>query len=88
VGLDEVAVKEALEGNAYADAVRKDEAQARAFGISAVPFFVVDRTYGVGGAQPADLLLEVLEKAWARPRPLTIATAPDAAACDDSGCAI
>ena len=40
----------------YADAVRADEAEAGALGISGVPFFVVDRKYGVSGAQPAEAL--------------------------------
>jgi len=31
-------------------------------GITGVPFFVFERTYGVSGAQPADILLQVLEK--------------------------
>src|SRR3712207_3696117 len=29
-----------------------------------VPFFVVDRRYGAAGAQPAEVLLSVLERAW------------------------
>ena len=64
VGLDEVEVKEVLTSDRYAEAVRSDEAQARAYGISAVPFFVVDGKYGIAGAQPADVLLEVLTRAW------------------------
>ena len=57
-------VEQVLAGDGYADAVRADEAEARALGISGVPFFVVDRKYGVSGAQPADQLLAVLERAW------------------------
>ena len=56
----------------YADAVRADEAEARALGITGVPFFVVDRKYGVSGAQPADQLLAVLERAWSERSPLTL----------------
>ncbi len=59
-----------LAGDGYADAVRADEAEARALGISGVPFFVVDRKYGVSGAQPADQLLAVLERAWSERSPL------------------
>jgi predicted DsbA family dithiol-disulfide isomerase len=32
--------------------------------VSGVPFFVIDRRYGVSGAQAPDLLLELLDKAW------------------------
>jgi predicted DsbA family dithiol-disulfide isomerase len=53
-----------LDGNAYADAVRADEELAARIGIQGVPFFVLDRRYGVSGAQPSELLLQALEKAW------------------------
>ena len=64
IGLDEIEVKEALSSARFADAVRADETQARAYGISAVPFFVVDGRYGVAGAQPPEMFLEVLDQAW------------------------
>ena len=54
-----------LEGDAYADAVRADIRRARMFGIQGVPFFAVDEQYGVSGAQPSELLKDVLEQAWA-----------------------
>lgn len=87
VGLDETEVKEVLVSDRYADAVRADEAQARAFGISGVPFFVIDGKYGVSGAQPAELLLEAISRAWDErsPKPLQMAGAPGAS-CDDGSC--
>ena len=54
----------ALEGEAYADAVHADEELAARIGIRGVPFFVLDRRYGVSGAQPAELLLQALDQAW------------------------
>ncbi len=87
-GLDEVEVKDVLAGDRYAVAVRSDEDLARRLGITAVPFFVVDRTYGVSGAQPPDLLVEVLEKAWEASRPLTMVAADPEGACGDDGCAM
>jgi len=56
---------EALAADAYADAVRADEREARLLGIAAVPFFVVDRYYGIEGAQPAEVILRALDEAWA-----------------------
>jgi len=53
-----------LDGNAYADAVRADEELAARIGIQGVPYFVLDRRYGVSGAQPAELLLQALDQAW------------------------
>jgi predicted DsbA family dithiol-disulfide isomerase len=53
-----------LAGDAYADAVRADEELAARIGIRGVPYFVLDRRYGVSGAQPSELLVQALEKAW------------------------
>lgn len=69
VGLDEVEVKEVLTSEMYADAVRADEAQARSYGISAVPFFVIDERYGIAGAQPPDVIGSALERAWSETSP-------------------
>jgi predicted DsbA family dithiol-disulfide isomerase len=60
LGLD---AREALENGAYADAVREDEVLAQQIGIQGVPFFVLNRRYGVSGAQPAEVLVQALEKA-------------------------
>ena len=92
-GLDEVEVKEVLAGDAYAAAVRADEEQAHTYGISGVPFFVLDRAVGVSGAQSADVLLQALEQAWARTSDLDVITGPapaphDHAACADGSCDI
>jgi predicted DsbA family dithiol-disulfide isomerase len=79
-----------LDSDSYTDAVRADERQAAQYGITGVPFFVVDGKYGVSGAQPSDVLLQVLERAYAESTPLTvIAGAPeDAASCDGDSCAV
>ncbi len=61
VGVDGEA---ALTDEKYADAVREDEDLARRIGIQGVPYFVLDRRYGVSGAQPAELLLQALNQAW------------------------
>lgn len=63
-GLDPADVTRVLSTDAYDDDVAADEALARSFGARGVPFFVIDRRYGVSGAQPADVLAEVLEQAW------------------------
>ncbi len=88
VGLDRAEVEQVLAGDRYADAVRADEAQAAAFGITGVPFFVVDGRYGVSGAQPADLLLQVLERAWAEQAPLQVVGAGAAPGCEGDACAV
>ncbi len=69
IGLDGAEVGAVLAGDDYADDVRADLALARGFGITGVPFFVVDRTYGVSGAQEAATLTDVLQRAWTDAHP-------------------
>ena len=102
-GLDEDEVRSVLAGDRFADEVRADEAQARSFGISAVPYFVIDRKYAVPGAQHPDVLLEVLRQVWDQSHPALVAapglaaapaaaTAPATAsadqACEGDACAV
>jgi predicted DsbA family dithiol-disulfide isomerase len=63
-GLDAADVRKVLAGDEYADAVRADEEQARALGISGVPFFVFGMRLGVSGAQPTETFSEALAQAW------------------------
>jgi len=65
-GLDAGEVGKVLDGDAYADEVRQDEAQARQIGISGVPFFVFDMALGASGAQPTELFAGALNQAWDR----------------------
>lgn len=88
-GLPAEEVQAALDDARYADAVRADESDASALGISGVPFFVIDRTYGVSGAQSPETLLEILDKAWAETHPLTMVSGDAGAdACGPDGCAV
>ncbi len=87
-GLDVTEARAVLDGDGYADAVRADEGEAAAFGITGVPFFVFDRRYGVSGAQPAGLLREVLDTVWAESSPLTVVGPAAAAGCEGDSCAI
>lgn len=86
-GLDADEVRAALAEQRFADAVRTDEAEAAALGISGVPFFVFDRRYGVSGAQAPQTLLEVLRRAWTEANPLTVVGA-DGGVCGPDGCAV
>ena len=65
VGLDRGRVAEVLAGDEFADEVRADEERALELGSTGVPFFVIDGRLGVPGAQPPDVLLRMLERAWA-----------------------
>ncbi|MBN9152779.1 MAG: DsbA family oxidoreductase [Microbacterium sp.] len=68
VGLDGASVREALDSGRHLDDVRADQAQAAAYGINGVPFFVVDGKYGVSGAQPAEAFAQIARQVWAEHR--------------------
>lgn len=61
VGLDPDAVLAVLASGEYAEAVDADIEQARAYGITGVPFFVINGKYGVSGAQPPETFTDVFE---------------------------
>ncbi|MFE0633452.1 DsbA family oxidoreductase [Streptomyces sp. NPDC058864] len=64
-GLDRAEADAVLtDPEAYAAEVRADERMASELGAGGVPFFVLDRKYGVTGLQPAELFTRALEQAW------------------------
>lgn len=65
VGLDADEVRAALAAGTYAADVQADIAQARAYGIGGVPFFVIDGRYGISGAQSAETFAGALTQAAA-----------------------
>jgi predicted DsbA family dithiol-disulfide isomerase len=66
VGLPADEVRDVLAGDRYASEVREDEQLAASLAITAVPFFVVDRAIAASGAQPPELLGELLDRGWAQ----------------------
>ena len=63
-GLDADEARATLATGRYAAEVREDEQLAQRIGIQGVPFFVLGRRFGVSGAQPAEILVQALERAW------------------------
>jgi predicted DsbA family dithiol-disulfide isomerase len=62
VGLDVDAAHQVIETRAFKAAVDEDWALSRHYGITGVPTFVVGR-HGVVGAQPYEVLVQLVEKA-------------------------
>jgi predicted DsbA family dithiol-disulfide isomerase len=85
-GLDADEARAVLASDAYAAEVRADEQQAAQLRVSGVPFFVIDGKYGVAGAQPADVLRQVLDRAWAESAPLEMVGTGDS--CEGEACAV
>ena len=71
-GIPEQEALDVLDSERFADEVRADERTAASLGISAVPFFVVDRAFGASGAQPPEVLLDLLRRASAERPPLAM----------------
>jgi predicted DsbA family dithiol-disulfide isomerase len=67
-GLDRDDVTRVLASQEYGDAVDTDEEMARALGANGVPLFIIDRRYGISGAQPPEVIEQVLDQAWADAR--------------------
>jgi predicted DsbA family dithiol-disulfide isomerase len=86
-GLDAAAVDALLAGDDLTDEVWADAEQARAYGATGVPFFVVDQKYGVSGAQPVEVFTQVLERAWADSHP-ALQVVGGGEECGPDGCAI
>ncbi|WP_456503988.1 DsbA family oxidoreductase [Arthrobacter sp. UYCu723] len=95
LGIDAGELTELFSTDKYADDVRLDFEEGRALGINGVPFFVIDRTFGLSGAQPAETFTAALEQAWQESNPLVMVNATgdgtvDGAgdACGPDGCAV
>jgi predicted DsbA family dithiol-disulfide isomerase len=63
VGLAPDEARQVLDSDAFASDVTDDIREARELGVTGVPFFAIDRRYGVSGAQESDLFLQVLHHA-------------------------
>ena len=64
VGVDPEEARDVMNTDRFAEDVREDELLASQLGIQGVPFFVLDRRYGVSGAQPPEVLVQALQQAW------------------------
>jgi predicted DsbA family dithiol-disulfide isomerase len=90
VGLDPERVDQVLTSQEYADAVEADIREATALGATGVPFFVIDRKYGISGAQPADTFVQAIEQAWSESHPQLehVGQHGGGESCGPDGCAI
>ena len=64
IGLNDAEITDALENDSYALAINKDIQEAQNIGVTGVPFFVINRKYGISGAQPTEAFTQTLEKAY------------------------
>jgi predicted DsbA family dithiol-disulfide isomerase len=69
VGVPEDEARHVLASDEYTAEVNDDIRTMLALGGTGVPFFVIDRRYGVSGAQPTELFLNALETAYHESKP-------------------
>lgn len=86
-GLDAARVDEVLAGKEFADEVESDVREATSLGANGVPFFVIDRKYGISGAQPVEVFAQALRQAASESLQTVSADQADGA-CGPDGCAI
>ncbi|MFA7745678.1 DsbA family oxidoreductase [Salinicoccus roseus] len=86
IGMDTTAVEEMLGSNDYKETVISEQNEATRLGAQGVPFFVINRKYGVSGAQPPEAFLEAIEKAHEEEKPLVDLGGDDGASCGRDGC--
>lgn len=88
VGLDAAAIQEVLTSDKFDNEVDQDIYESRQVGVRGVPFFVLDRKYGISGAQPDAVFDDTLQKAWAeyaKSNPSIQIAEGEGGACDVDG---
>jgi predicted DsbA family dithiol-disulfide isomerase len=68
-GLDADEVRRFLDSDEGIAEVEEEESVGRSLGIDGVPFFLLEGKYGVSGAQPAEVLVDVIQQVVALEHP-------------------
>jgi protein disulfide-isomerase len=63
IGLADSDLNRILHSDEYSYEVSQDIQEGQNLGLRGVPFFVIDRKYGISGAQPVEIFVETLKKA-------------------------
>lgn len=93
-GIDRQEALNILQDNtAFNNDVRVDEAIAKQYGVSGVPFFIINQKYAISGAQPTETFANALQKVWeeesTEPKLQVLSTeGTDVDSCADGSCAI
>lgn len=64
VGIDPDAAVAAVRHRRHRREVEEDHTAAVTLGAQGVPFLVIDGRYGLSGAQPVDVIVDALHRAW------------------------
>lgn len=89
VGLSKGEALRVLNNQEYKEQVKNEQQEARQIGVQGVPFFVLNRKYGISGAQQTAYFKQALEQIWTEENPLqTLGDHDDSQACDHDECGI
>lgn len=88
LGLNVTEAKTVLESGKYSLEVRGQIDEARQIGVQGVPFFVINRKYGVSGAQAEETFAQALAQIYQEEQPLQTLAQDDAGLCNDEHCEI
>lgn len=62
-GMDKAAIEKALRDPARVERIRQQEREIYAMGIHSVPFYIINREFGLNGAQPAESFIKAFGEA-------------------------
>lgn len=85
MGFNPDAALDMLNQEHYKEVVKQDQAEAKAIGVQGVPFFVINRTYGVSGAQDSTYFLNALDQIY-QDEQIQVMSTENKAMCDDDHC--
>lgn len=69
IGLEENDIQQMLSTDAFVQEVKDDQHLAEELDIETVPFFSLNRQYGISGLQPTEMFLQALQKVWLEEHP-------------------
>lgn len=87
VGLNGEQVLSFLSTNQYKDQVLAEIQESRTLGVQGVPFFVLNRKYGISGAQQKEYFTNAFNQIWSEENPLNVLNDSDQdASCEHEEC--
>ncbi|MBU0996576.1 MAG: DsbA family oxidoreductase [Firmicutes bacterium] len=89
VGLDAEEARKVLNSIQFDSVVKDQMNESRQIGVQGVPFFVINRKYGISGAQQEDYFFGALQQIWDEEhRPMSLGDQEEAEYCTDESCSI
>lgn len=87
VGLNREEVEKMLASDDMTNDVRADQQTGQQYGITGVPFFLINKKYALTGAQPTEVFVNALTKIIAEDEVSSL-NEQNGASCDDDSCDI